>query len=383
MPSPTHPTVDDRPADHPAVSTRPGPPTAAATGPAPDPAADPAATTAAVPAVVAGAMPRSTPLVARGLRLTYPGATRPALDGVDLVVHPGECLALLGPNGAGKTTLIRTATGLRAPDAGTVRIAGGDPRRADVRAALGVMLQETAFPSHLTVGELVAGAAVRAGRPTHAVAAVLDEVGMTDLATRRSHHLSGGQRRRLQLARALVVEPTLLVLDEPTEGLDAESRRATWDNLAARRDAGMAILLTTHLVAEAGSVADRVAVIADGRIVADASPDLLVDRLPDRAIHVHTTLPLDRVRALPTVDRTTRTPGTDGHDPTTCIATRAPEQVLRRLLVDDPDATGLRVVGASLEDAVLAITDTGTPHDRPPTSRPDLADRPADRQEPA
>ncbi len=326
------------------------------------------------PTAPAAVATRTAPLEARDLRLTYPGATRPALAGVDLVVHPGECLALLGPNGAGKTTLIRTATGLRAPDAGTVRIAGGDPRRADVRAALGVMLQETAFPSHLTVQELVSGAAVRAGRPTTAVGDVLDEVGMTDLATRRSHHLSGGQRRRLQLARALVVEPTLLVLDEPTEGLDAESRRATWDHLGARRDAGMAILLTTHLVAEAGSVADRVAVIAGGRIVADASPDLLVERLPDRTIHLHTTLPLQRVRALPAVDRVTREPGTDGHGPTTSIATRAPEEVLRRLLVDDPRATGLRVAGASLEDAVLAITDHA-PHDDPLADRPDRPDR--------
>ncbi len=299
---------------------------------------------------------RPDPLRVRDVRFTYPGAERPALDGVDLDVRPGECLALLGPNGAGKTTLIRTITGMRAPDTGTARVAGDDPRWATTRSRIGVMLQSTAFPSHLTVRELVEGAAARAGRTARDVDDVLAEVGLEDLATRRSHRLSGGQRRRLQLARALVVDPTLLVLDEPTEGLDAESRRATWDHLAARRDAGMAILLTTHLVAEAGEVADRVAVIADGRIVANASPEVLVDGLPDRTIHLATDVPLDQARSLSGVDHVTATAAEAGSRSTLSITTRHPEGILRSLLASDPDASDLRVVGASLEDAVLAIT---------------------------
>lgn len=323
---------------------------------------------------------RSDPLRVRDVQFTYPAAARPALAGVDLDVRPGECLALLGPNGAGKTTLIRTITGLRSPDAGIVRVVGGDPRQASTRSHIGVMLQSTAFPSHLTVRELVDGAAARAGRTTGDVDDVLDEVGLVALAGRRSQALSGGQRRRLQLARALVVDPVLLVLDEPTEGLDAESRRATWDNLAARRDAGMAILLTTHLVTEAGEAADRVAVIADGRIVADASPDVLVHGLPDRTIHLNTTVSLATVRALPAVDHVTVTSTGDAVRSTLAITTRRPEGILRSLLVADPGARDLRVVGASLEDAVLAITaDRDRLARRPPDDVPGPSRRsPAD-----
>ncbi len=205
-------------------------------------------------------------IAARGLTHHYPGATEPALDDVDLSLHPGQCLALLGPNGAGKSTFIRAVTGLLTPRTGTVSVAGGDPRRADVRARLGVMLQATAFPSHLTVRELVVGAALRAGRTAADADRMLDELAIADLAPRRTRALSGGQRRRLQLARALVTDPDVLVLDEPTEGLDLRSRRATWDHLEARRATGTAILLTTHLVEEAGTVADRVAVLAAGRV---------------------------------------------------------------------------------------------------------------------
>ncbi|MBY5163690.1 ABC transporter ATP-binding protein [Salsipaludibacter albus] len=312
-----------------------------------------------------------TPLHVHGLSHRYPGATRRALDDVDLSVRPGECLALLGPNGAGKTTLIRAATGLLVPDGGTVTVAGGDPRHADVRARLGVMLQATAFPSHLTVRELVVGAALRAGRTTADADRMLADLGIDDLAGRRTRTLSGGQQRRLQLARALVTDPDLLVLDEPTEGLDLASRRATWEHLAARRERGTAILLTTHLVAEAGTVADRVAVLSAGRIVADATPTVLTDQLPDRTIHVHTTVATASLAALPGVLTIDRAPA-DDPDPArrdrTSIVTRRPEDVLRQLLVLDPAAHGLRVVGASLEDAVATLGGAGDARGPRPTS---------------
>ncbi len=304
----------------------------------------------------------STSLHVRGLGHTYPGASSPALDGVDLTIRPGQCLALLGPNGAGKTTLIRAVTGLLAPDTGTVTVVGGNPRRADVRTRLGVMLQATAFPSHLTVRELVVGAALRGGATEADADRTLDDLGLTDLARRRTRALSGGQRRRLQLARALVTDPDLLVLDEPTEGLDLQSRRATWDDLVARRASGTAILLTTHLVAEAGSVADRVVVLSAGRVVADATPDVLTQRLPDRTILVHTVVEPNRIAALPgvvTVDRAARDDADPAHRDRTTIVTRHPEAVLQRLFAMDPDAHGLRVVGASLADAVAAISTTG------------------------
>lgn len=306
-------------------------------------------------------LPPPAPLVAQAVTLTYPRAEAPAIVDVDLDVRPGECVALLGPNGAGKTTFIRTVTGLATPDTGTVRVAGGDPRDATTRLALGVMLQETAFPRHLTVRELVTGAAVRAGRPRDAVAGSLAEVGLSDLAHRRSAKLSGGQRRRLQLACALVTDPALLVLDEPTEGLDAEARQAFWQNLAARRDTGMAILLTTHLIEEAGAVADRVVVIADGRVVADADPASLSDRLPDRRISLRTATPLEEVRGRPDVLHADAAPAADGRPPLLRITTRQPEAVVRDLLVADPSATDLRVEGASLEEAVMAVAQRPTP----------------------
>jgi len=151
-------------------------------------------------------------LSARDVIFTYPGGQRRALDGVTLAVPPGECVALLGPNGAGKTTLVGCATGLLTPQGGSVRVAGGDPRHAETRRALGVVLQRAAFPRHLTVRELVGGAAIRAGLPASAAAPVLAEVGLSDLARRRGGQLSGGQQQRLQLARALVTDPALLVL---------------------------------------------------------------------------------------------------------------------------------------------------------------------------
>ena len=289
-------------------------------------------------------------MTASAVDLTYPRATQPALDDVDLDVHPGECVALLGPNGAGKTTLVGCITGLLESDRGRVRVAGGDPTRASTRRWLGVMLQGSAFPRHLTARELVGGAAVRAGRPASAADPVLDEVGLTELGGRKAGKLSGGQRQRLQLARALVTEPALLVLDEPTVGLDAEARRGFWQRLADRRDAGMAILLTTHLIEEAGAVADRVAVIGEGRMVADTDPQSLSDRLPDRAITARTRLTTDEIATIPGIESLAVDDGL------LRITTRTPEQVLRLLLDRDRDLTDLRVAGASLEEAVMAIT---------------------------
>ncbi|MBR7742318.1 ABC transporter ATP-binding protein [Phycicoccus sp. BSK3Z-2] len=290
-------------------------------------------------------------LDAVGVTFRFAGADAPALDDVSLRVDPGEYVALLGPNGAGKTTLIGMVTGLRVPDRGTVRVCGGDPTSARTRLRLGAVLQDTAFPRHLTVRELVEGAAVRSGVPRGRAAGVLEEVGLDDLARRRSGKLSGGQRRRLQLARALVADPALLVLDEPTEGLDAAARRDFWRNLTARRDAGMAVLLTTHIVEEAGAVADRVSVIAGGRVVADESPASLTGRLADRTVSVRTALPAAVVRDLPGVLRVEETAGR------LVVVTTSPEAVVRRVLHDDPTAHDLRVEAASLEEAVMAATD--------------------------
>lgn len=273
-----------------------------------------------------------------------------ALDGVDLTVETGECVALLGPNGAGKTTLVNLAVGLLPRQRGGISLVGGDPRSARTRRHLGVVQQSLGFPGTLKVGELIAGAAVRGGRPRSNAAPIMAELGLTDLAERRAAKLSGGQRQRVQLAMALVTDPTLLVLDEPTVGLDAPTRRQLWRILERRREKGAGILLTTHLIDEAATVSDRVVVLAHGRTLASATPAELVSRLPDRTITARTDLDDERLTALPEVASFER----EGE--LVRIGTRHPERLLRALLAEDPALTGLRVEGAGLEEAVVALT---------------------------
>ena len=273
-----------------------------------------------------------------------------ALHGVDLTVASGECVALLGPNGAGKTTLVSALTGVLAPAAGTVRITGNDPRRAATRRRLGVVHQHAGFPRTLKVGELISGWAVRAGRPAADAGAVLTEVGLHDLTKRRVTQLSGGQQQRLQLAMALVVDPTLLVLDEPTVGLDIDARRRFWATLAARRDGGTAVLLTTHQIEEAAAVADRVVVLHQGTVIASGHPADLTARLPDRSITARTALRDGELRVLPDVlDATVA----DGRMRATSAS---PEATVRALLAADPTLSDLRVEGATLEQAILSMT---------------------------
>lgn len=292
-----------------------------------------------------------------GLEHRY-GATH-ALRGVDLTVARGECVALLGPNGAGKTTLVNALIGLLKPSAGHVQIDGGDPRLAQTRRRLGVVHQQAGFPRTLTVRELVSGWAIRAGRPGGSATAVLGEVGLDDLAARRVDKLSGGQQQRLQLAMALVVDPTLLVLDEPTVGLDIEARRTFWSLLATRRDAGVAILLTTHNIEEAAAFADRVVVLHEGSVVASDRPGALTSRLPDRSVSARTALSDDELNTLPDVVGLVREPASAGADSAPDqirFATSRPEDAVRALLHADPTLSDLRVEGASLEQAVLSLT---------------------------
>lgn len=284
----------------------------------------------------------------QGLRHRY-GRTL-ALDGVDLTVASGECVALLGPNGAGKTTLVNALVGLLRPTAGRVEIDGADPQRAQTRQNLGVMQQSVGFPRTLKVGELVSGWAVRAGKPASNAGPVLDEVGIADLRARRAHKLSGGQQQRLQLAMALVADPVLLVLDEPTAGLDIAARRAFWNILAARRTRGAAVLLTTHQIDEAAATADRVVVLHRGRVVASDTPIELTSQLPDRSVSARTALDTAFLRSLPGVIRVSHEAGR-AH-----LATSQPEAVVRALLDADSGLHDLRVEAASLEDAVMSIT---------------------------
>ncbi|MFI5771838.1 ABC transporter ATP-binding protein [Streptomyces sp. NPDC051658] len=205
---------------------------------------------------------------ADGVRRRYAGGFE-AVAGVSFSVARGELFALLGTNGAGKTSTVELLEGLARPDAGTVRVLGHDPfrERAAVRPRIGVMLQEGGFPSDLTVTETVRmwAGCTSGARPT---AEALDLVGLAHRARVRVKQLSGGERRRLDLALALLGRPEVLFLDEPTTGLDAEGRRDTWELVRELRDGGTTVLLTTHYLEEAETLADRLAIMHRGRIVA-------------------------------------------------------------------------------------------------------------------
>lgn len=211
-----------------------------------------------------------------GLRVAYAGRT--VLDGVDLVVHPGEVVALLGPNGAGKTTTVEIAEGYRTADAGTVRMLGEDPRRGGprLRARVGLMLQGGAgLEPRATPRDLVRlyAAFHDGGRRADDL---IEQVGLAAVAGTRVRRLSGGERQRLALAIALAGDPEVLILDEPTAGMDPEARRTTRDLVAGLRNDGRTILLTTHDLGDVERLADRVAILAGGRIVIDDTPDAIV-----------------------------------------------------------------------------------------------------------
>ncbi|MEU4272324.1 ABC transporter ATP-binding protein [Streptomyces sp. NPDC026092] len=227
-------------------------------------------------------------IVAEGLRRTYSGGYE-AVNGISFAVPQGEIFALLGTNGAGKTSTVELLEGLAAPSGGTVRVLGHDPyrERAAVRPRIGVMLQEGGFPSDLTVAETVR---MWAGCTTGARPAgeALEAVGLGSRDRVRIKQLSGGERRRLDLALALLGRPEVLFLDEPTTGLDAEGRRDTWALVRALRDEGTTVLLTTHYLEEAESLADRLAIMHQGRIVLSGTPAEVTAARPAR---IRFTLP--------------------------------------------------------------------------------------------
>jgi ABC-2 type transport system ATP-binding protein len=206
----------------------------------------------------------------RGLRMSY-GPVE-AVSGIDFTVDHGEVFAFLGPNGAGKTTTVEILEGLRRRTAGEVSVLGEDPARAgsEWRGRIGVVLQESAPEPELTVQECVSLYAGYYSKP-RPVPDTLGLVGLADRPTLRCGRLSGGQRRRLDVALALIGDPDLLFLDEPTTGFDPSARHAAWDVIASLRDLGKTIFLTTHYMEEAERLADRIAVIARGRIVAEGT----------------------------------------------------------------------------------------------------------------
>jgi ABC-2 type transport system ATP-binding protein len=225
-------------------------------------------------------------VLCRGLRKVYdPGgrargkgaASVVAVDGLDLAIQRGECYGLLGPNGAGKTTTVEILEGLLAPTAGVVELLGlsWTDHELRLRERIGVALQETLFPDKLAVQEVLELFRSFYARP-RPVEALLAEVQLEEKRTAWVSKLSGGQRQRLAVACALAGEPDILFLDEPTTGLDPQSRRQLWDLIAAFRARGGTVLLTTHYMEEAERLCDRVAIVDHGRIIREGSPRVLI-----------------------------------------------------------------------------------------------------------
>lgn len=272
-----------------------------------------------------------------------------ALDGIDLAVHRGELLALLGPNGAGKSTAIASWLGLARPDAGEARLFGESPRSLSTRRRVGVMLQSAGLPDTLKVAELLAQTRA-AYRGPYSRGDCVRMAGLDDLLGRRYGRLSGGQQRRVQFALAICGRPRLLFLDEPTTGLDVEARASLWRTIRSLVADGCAVVLTTHYLEEAEALADRVAVLAQGRVVAVGSVPQIRARVAQKRIRCISALDTDRIGAWPEVRSVCR----DGERIE--IVTDVAETVVRQLLLEDGALSELEVQRAGLAEAFVEIT---------------------------
>jgi ABC-2 type transport system ATP-binding protein len=272
-----------------------------------------------------------------------------ALDGVNLDVRRGEILALLGPNGAGKTTAISLLLGLLQADDGKATLFGAEPQSLAARRRIGAMLQTTGVPETLTIGELICLFRSYYARP-RTVADIVALAGVEDLLKRRYGKLSGGQQRRAQFALAICAYAEILFLDEPTTGLDIEARETMWKTIRQLVDEGCAVVLTTHYLEEAEALADRVAVLAKGRIVAEGSVGAIRARVAQRRVRCISTLASESIALWPEVRSVTR----DGEHIE--IVTDAAESVVRQLLFEDADLSELEVRRAGLAEAFVEIT---------------------------
>jgi ABC-2 type transport system ATP-binding protein len=272
-----------------------------------------------------------------------------ALDNVDLVLRGGEVHALLGANGAGKTTAIALLLGLLQADAGDVELFGTAPQSLHARRRIGIMLQSTALQETLQVRELLD--LTRSYYPDpRSVADCVALAGLDGLMGRRYGKLSGGQQRRVQFALAICGRPRVLFLDEPTTGLDIEARQGLWRAIRELVAQGSAVLLTTHYIEEAEALADRVTVLARGRVVAAGAMHEVRARVSQRRIRCISTLDVDTVSTWPQVHSAQR----DGEH--IDVIVESAEDVVRRLLAEDPGLRELEIQRAGLADAFLEIT---------------------------
>ncbi|GAA3690753.1 ABC transporter ATP-binding protein [Microlunatus aurantiacus] len=297
--------------------------------------------------------PTTSPaILLEGLHKAY-GSVR-AVDGLDLAIAAGEIVAVLGPNGAGKSTTTEMITGLTDPDRGRAEVFGRPPRTAVRDGLVGVMLQGGALLHEATVKDVLA-----LMHGLHAHPLTLDEViERADLSTflkTKTEKLSGGQAQRLRYALAIMADPQLLILDEPTVGMDVEIRRAFWASMREFISGGRTVLFATHYLDEADAEADRIVVLARGRLIADGTPSTIKSRVADRTVTMAAHgVDLTELRRLPAVIAAESTGGR------VMLRTTDSDSTLRALVAEHPGATDIEIVSASLEDAFLTLT-----HDQP------------------
>jgi ABC-2 type transport system ATP-binding protein len=288
----------------------------------------------------------------RGLEKSFktPHGTVEAVRGVDISIRPGEIVALLGPNGAGKSTTIDMLLGLAQPDAGSVSLFGRTPAEAVLAGRIGAMLQTGMLIGDLSARELVAMVASLYPAPLD-VDEVLTLVGIEKIAERRTQKLSGGEAQRVRFALALVSDPALLVLDEPTTAMDVEGRHAFWSTMRGFASRGRTILFATHYLEEADANADRAVLMAAGRVVADGPTTEIRAMVGGRTIRA--TLPdadLDELADLPGVTHAER------HGEAVLLSCADSDVAIRALLDTQPEARDIEIASAGLEQAFLELT---------------------------
>ncbi|MCX7522970.1 ABC transporter ATP-binding protein [Microbacterium sp. STN6] len=281
-----------------------------------------------------------------------------AVDGVDLTIAPGEVVALLGPNGAGKSTTIDLALGLANPTTGTASLFGDDPRTAIVEGRVGAMLQGGALMPTMTVAQSVALVASVHRHPL-SVAEALERARCTEIAKQKVSKLSGGQMQRARFAVAVVSNPDLLILDEPTAAMDVEARRLFWQSMQEFTAAGRTVVFATHYLDEADTYADRIVMLAAGRVVADGTPAEVKAVVSGRRIRVTFDRTWDAALAA-ALENMPGVRSVEARGSQATIVTDDSDATLRSLLVAYDDAHDIEVTAHTMDDAFLALTSKST-----------------------
>ena len=295
---------------------------------------------------------RSAPPAVALSGLTKRFGTVTAVDGLDLTVQPGEVVAFLGPNGAGKTSTIDMMLGLSRPDAGTAEVFGLAPRTAVAQGRVTAVMQSGGLLKDLTVGETVRLTAALFAH-TRPEAEVLERAGLADIAGRRVGACSGGEQQRLRFAMALLPEPELIVLDEPTTGMDVEGRREFWSAIRADAEQGRTVLFATHYLDEADAYADRIVLVSSGRVVADGTAAEIKAMSAGRLVTA-TWVGVAPAEAAE-LSGLAGVEDVELRGDTVLVRTRDSDTVARHLLTATP-AHDLQVTSRGLEDAFLALT---------------------------